>query len=65
MQKNYGLLYIGKDDKEYLYKSYYTIEEVVVAIDSKQFKAIEKKKIIIIKLEDHTVTDVKVEGEVK
>lgn len=65
MEKNYGLLYTDKNNIEYLYKSCYTLEEVIKVIQSDSFKKVEKKKILIIKLEDSTVKEVKVEGEVK
>lgn len=65
MQKNYGLLYTNKEGTEYLYKSCYSIEEVVAALESEDFKKIEKEKVFIIKLEEPIIKEVNIKGEVK
>ena len=65
MEKNYGVIYVDNNDAEYLFKSCYNLAEVESVLKSKEFNAIEKKKIIIIKLEENKIKEVNVEGEVK
>lgn len=50
---NFGLFYIGQDDKKYFYKSFSTLEALYKTIEiDQEFILIEKKQIIIIKLEE-------------
>lgn len=49
----FGLFYIAEDNKKYFYRSYSTIEALYSAIkDDVEFVNINKKEVIVIKLEE-------------
>jgi len=50
IEREYGLIYIDKDNKKYLYKSYFLLNNLLNAMQTDdQFKKIEKKSIIIVR----------------
>lgn len=49
----FGLFYIDKEDKKYFYRSYATVEALYYAVEKDpEFTKIEKKEVIVIKLEE-------------
>jgi hypothetical protein len=48
MQKQIGLFYENLDGEKILYHSYYNEKELIRAIDSDEFKAIEKTRVYIV-----------------
>lgn len=55
IEREYGLIYVGKDDRHYLYKSYFIIDNLIKTIETdKNFKKIDKKGIIIVRYIDGT-----------
>jgi len=55
LDRNYGLVYIDKDDKHFLYKSFFSLDDILKTLENDDyFKSIEKKAINIIYIANGT-----------
>lgn len=53
IHNNYGLFYIDKEGQKYFYRSYASLELLYYAIENDEaFKEIEKKEVIVIRLDE-------------
>lgn len=53
VHNDFGLFYVDKTGQKYLYRTYGSLDALYFAIEyDEDFNAIEKKQVIVIKLED-------------